>query len=559
MKFLITIVLLLVAVATASVVPQKEERIIGGSIASAGQFPYAVGLITRINILLSGQCAGSLLSNRFILTSASCVSGIQSAVAVIGGLNINDATEPGQIRPTITQFIVHNGYIEGTDDFDVAFAVLPIPISFTDNIRPVRLPNRRQVEGTFVGRQGTFLGWGRFGDGTSNSDVLRFGSSSVITNLSCRLSLPTNTILNEHICTDGYDAEAGRGSPCQGDSGAPLTVVDTDGITTLIGVFSFHSILGCDGGRATVFTRLSAYLDWIQNNSDILLRQLENYGTGTSTMKSLIAIVLLLVAVATASVVPQKEERIIGGSIASAGQFPYAVGLITRINVLMSGQCAGSLLSNRFILTSASCVSGIQSAVAVIGGLNINDASEAGQVRQTVTQFIVHNGYIEGTDDFDVAFAVLPIPISFTDNIRPVRLPNRRQVEATFVGQQGTFMGWGRFGDGTSNSDVLRFGRSQVITNLSCRLSLPTNSILDEHICTEGLDTTAGRGSPCQGDSGAPLTVVDADGITTLVGVFSFHSILGCDGGRAAVFTRISAYLDWIQNNSDIVIQDNFQ
>lgn len=204
-------------------------------------------------------------------------------------------------------------------------------------------------------------------------------------------------------------------------------------------------------------------------------------------------------------------------------------------------------------------ISRIQSAVAIIGGLRINDATESDQIRMTVTQFIVHNGYIEGTDDFDVAFAVLPIPISFTENIRPVRLPNRRQVEATFVGQQGTFMGWGRFGEGTSNSDVLRFGRSQVITNLSCRLSLPTNTILDEHICTEGFNAAAGRGSPCQGDNGAPLTITDADGITTLVGVFSFNSILGCDGGRAAVFTRISAYLDWIENNSDIVIQDNFQ
>lgn len=75
-------------------------------------------------------------------------------------------------------------------------------------------------------------------------------------------------------------------------------------------------------------------------------------------MKSLAVVVLLLVAVATASVIPQKEERVVGGSIAERGQFPYAVGLITRINILMSGQCAGSLLSNRFILTSASCVNG---------------------------------------------------------------------------------------------------------------------------------------------------------------------------------------------------------
>lgn len=66
----------MVAVATASpVIPNREQRVIGGSLAATGQFPYAVGLITRINVLLAGQCSGSLLSNRFILTSASCVNG----------------------------------------------------------------------------------------------------------------------------------------------------------------------------------------------------------------------------------------------------------------------------------------------------------------------------------------------------------------------------------------------------------------------------------------------------------------------------------------------------
>ncbi|KXJ75265.1 collagenase [Aedes albopictus] len=274
-------------------------------------------------------------------------------------------------------------------------------------------------------------------------------------------------------------------------------------------------------------------------------------------MKFLAVLALVVVAV-SASAIPQREERVIGGSIASAGEFPYSVGLITRINILLSGQCSGSLISSRFILTSASCVSGIQSAVAVMGGLRINDSTEPGQVRMTVNEFIVHSGYEEGMENFDVALAVLPSPVTFSDNIRPVRLPNRRQVDATFNGQQGTFIGWGRFGDGTSNSDVLRFGRSQVITNLACRLSLPTNTILDEHICTTGMDLAANTGSPCQGDSGAPLTVTDADGITTQVGVFSFHSILGCDSGRAAVFTRMSAYLNWIDQNSDVEIADDF-
>ncbi|XP_001843410.2 collagenase [Culex quinquefasciatus] len=274
-------------------------------------------------------------------------------------------------------------------------------------------------------------------------------------------------------------------------------------------------------------------------------------------MKSL-AVLAVLVAAVSASIIPDRDQRVIGGNTADLGQFPYAVGLITRINILLSGQCSGSLISANFILTSASCVSGIQSAVAVMGGLAINNPTEPGQVRMTVTQFVVHSGFEENGEVFDVALARLPSAVSFSDNLRPVRLPNRRQVDNLFTNQQGTFIGWGRFGEGTTNSEVLRFGRSTVISNLACRLSLPTNTILDENICTNGLDSATNQASPCQGDSGAPLTVTDADGITTQIGVFSFHSILGCDSGRAAVFTRMSAYLDWIAANSDVVIRDDF-
>lgn len=215
-------------------------------------------------------------------------------------------------------------------------------------------------------------------------------------------------------------------------------------------------------------------------------------------------------------------------------------------------------ISSQYGVTSNAFRCRIQSAVAVLGGLTLSDPIEPGQVRLTVTQFVVHNGFMEGTDDFDVALAVLPIPVSFTNNIRPVRLPNRRQVDAAFNGQQGTFMGWGRFGSGNTNSPVLRFGRSTIMTNIACRLNLPTNTVLDTNICTEGLNEQAGLGAPCAGETGAPLTIVDADGITTQVGVFSFNSVLGCESGRAAVFTRMSAYLTWIGENSDVEIRDGF-
>ncbi|XP_049547593.1 collagenase-like [Anopheles darlingi] len=273
----------------------------------------------------------------------------------------------------------------------------------------------------------------------------------------------------------------------------------------------------------------------------------------TPLLIATIALSILAVDSVVSVTVYPTRGRVVGGELASTGQFPYAVGLITHSTSIFTGRCAGSLVSANYVLTAASCVQSATSAFAYLGGLRVDDAAETGRERLLIERFILHSSFIEDGENYDVALGQLPRSVSFTERIRPIRLPNLRQVQASFAGQQGTVFGWGRFGSGISNSGELRFGRAEVLTNLACRLNLPTNTILDEHMCTDGSVS-----SPCAGDNGAPLTIVDADGITTQIGVFSFNSVLGCEAGRAAVYTRLSAYLQWIGANSDVVIRDDY-
>ncbi|XP_053687248.1 collagenase-like [Sabethes cyaneus] len=268
MKFLLVLPFL-AALASVNIAFERNQRIIGSELATSGQFPYAVGIITQINPLFNGRCSGSLLSTSYILTSAACLMGIVSAVAVLGALRINDPTEPETLRVTVRQFIRHSGYELDGENFDIALIVLPSAITFTDKIQPIRLPNRQKTEDALVGQQGTFVGWGEFGEGNVLSPDLRFGRAPVITNMACTVSLPTRTILDEHICTSGFNDTDSQSSPCRGDSGAPLTVLGEDGIPTQIGLFTFHSSFGCITRLPAVFTRLSSYLDWIEENSDV--------------------------------------------------------------------------------------------------------------------------------------------------------------------------------------------------------------------------------------------------------------------------------------------------
>uniref|UniRef100_A0A8D2MY20 Peptidase S1 domain-containing protein n=2 Tax=Zonotrichia albicollis TaxID=44394 RepID=A0A8D2MY20_ZONAL len=62
------------------------------------------------------------------------------------------------------------------------------------------------------------------------------------------------------VCAGGGDVK----SACNGDSGGPLNCQREDGIWEVEGIASFVSSRGCNTyKKPTVFTRVSAYIDWI--------------------------------------------------------------------------------------------------------------------------------------------------------------------------------------------------------------------------------------------------------------------------------------------------------
>lgn len=53
---------------------RSDERIVGGQLASSGQFPYQAALFMSDGSK-SWFCGGSIISNRWILTAAHCPDG----------------------------------------------------------------------------------------------------------------------------------------------------------------------------------------------------------------------------------------------------------------------------------------------------------------------------------------------------------------------------------------------------------------------------------------------------------------------------------------------------
>jgi len=181
-----------------------------------------------------------------------------------------------------------------------------------------------------------------------------------------------------------------------------------------------------------------------------------------------------------------------------------------------------------------------------VGEHNIcNGVNEGGQ-KIGVEQFIVHHGYNckKRVSKDDIALLKLKSDINFTNKVKAATLPD---ASKTYGGWTSTVAGWG--GTVQYNS-----GQKPTNQNISCVLKSTDLKILDNN-CKKmkGVDfkkqlCASEQGtSSCQGDSGGPL-IVSKD---VVVGVVSYGS--GCADqtqNYPGVYTRVSYYLDWINNNT---------
>ncbi|XP_068085234.1 chymotrypsin-2-like [Anabrus simplex] len=253
-------------------------------------------------------------------------------------------------------------------------------------------------------------------------------------------------------------------------------------------------------------------------------------------MKSLL--LLLLPAVLGNNLKPfcQVNNRILGGVKAEKSEFPGLVYLEKHYwNGTNKGrsQCAGSMISEHWVLTAAHC-------------LVSNDPSKKFLfVRVFPTEG--HPYFLDSTDvitheeyqDFhnDIALIRLPVPMTFIDahsKITPIPAQDQRLTNT-----EVTLVGWGI----TSTEEPL------LPTYLQKLEHVPVNQTLCERTQYNPSKVlchypTRATGTACPGDSGGPVFM---DGLQ--VGIVSFSGLFGSYFTRnftVAFNTRVSGYRDWI-------------
>jgi secreted trypsin-like serine protease len=239
----------------------------------------------------------------------------------------------------------------------------------------------------------------------------------------------------------------------------------------------------------------------------------------------------------------------LGGIKSVKGEFPYLVQIYSGGRFL----CGGTIVSNKFILTSATCIepSSPPSVAALrvrAGDFKLNTASDGlNYVERNVTTIYRSPEFVPQRKNpavHDIALLKLTEPLAFTDFIRPICLDDPGQrVDNGFT--EGMFAGYGKlsYNNRPTTDDQykvnVRIGTPQECQNA---YSAQGVQLMDSQICA-GTNTVPSV-DPCVGDNGGPLIVKTGPNSYKQVGVASFG--LACSG-PPAVFTRVSSYRAWIQ------------
>ncbi|XP_046410410.1 brachyurin-like [Neodiprion fabricii] len=236
------------------------------------------------------------------------------------------------------------------------------------------------------------------------------------------------------------------------------------------------------------------------------------------------------------------DERIIGGHDAAPGEFPW-VAAIWAEGIFF---CGGSLVSPLYVLTAAHCVHRFSNFYVIMGAHELYVRSEATRQSRNTTTVIIHEDFEPKSYKNDIALLRLSIPFFLTPWVRTIRLPSAlRRKDNTLDLETATLTGWGlEQYDAPELSTVLQKLDLRLISNEYCALMFSQPDVIGNiQLCA---NTTKDR-SPCRGDSGGALTVVEHDGRRTQIGIDSFSSG-ACSEGYPEVFSRVSSFVPWLRS-----------
>ncbi|XP_017104148.2 serine protease 7-like [Drosophila bipectinata] len=252
-------------------------------------------------------------------------------------------------------------------------------------------------------------------------------------------------------------------------------------------------------------------------------------------------------------------NKIYNGNDTAIDEFVW-MALLEYVNRTGSREfsCGGSLINNRYVLTAAHCVIG--EIVEEVGNLTtvrlgeydtskdldcIDNNCNQPIIDRSIEVAIVHPEYDPLSKDrtHDIALLRLDHPVVLNEYIQPVCLPLVSTRQAINTGELLVVSGWGRITT-ARRSTIKQKLNVPVFDHATCQKKFATKKIklIESQLCAGGEYYK----DSCDGDSGGPLMREGFNNAWYQEGVVSIGHACGLEGWPA-VYTRVSDYVDWIQ------------
>ncbi|KAK5638643.1 hypothetical protein RI129_012938 [Pyrocoelia pectoralis] len=213
------------------------------------------------------------------------------------------------------------------------------------------------------------------------------------------------------------------------------------------------------------------------------------------------------------------ENRIVQGTLAGIGQFPYQVSLR---NKTLGHFCGGAIIKEYYVVTSAKCVQGLTADVIYIV-TGTNELLPSGRT-VAVVKVLRHESYDSSSLKNNIA--LLKTKEDLTKAYRASKIA--LNYVAPYPGQKCVLSGWGKeYAAAQSFSNYLRYAELTIMALSDCQ------RVLYE------FDIDGG----CHGDNGGPLV-----NYNVLYGILSWG--FPCATDKPDVYINIAKYSNWINDRS---------
>ncbi|TMW52937.1 hypothetical protein DOY81_001970 [Sarcophaga bullata] len=232
------------------------------------------------------------------------------------------------------------------------------------------------------------------------------------------------------------------------------------------------------------------------------------------------------------------DSRIISGEPTEINRANYLVSIRYKKanNTAFEHRCAGTIYSPQIILTTASCVIGLDSRhLHVKAGSSCRTQTDGSLY--VVEKYILHPDYNIWFFDNDLALVILAFPLNSNVPKQIAAIPLATNVPAE--NSLATIAGWG-ITDASINSsfsEILQIADVHIVDNSACKIAYGEGRITPGMLCAASSGTDA-----CLGDAGGALVYRD-----TALGLISWGN--GCGNlNFPGVYTNLIYFKEWIQS-----------